>query len=741
MPPNLANLFARERRRIRRLLCWQFAARLLAAVGAAFWVGLLLDWSFEPSPGVRLGVMIAAGLAIFAWLVQTTLEPLFRRLPDQQLAVLIEQREPAFADSLITAVELAQRRDQQNEEQPLTAVRAAAAAPHPQLAAATTARASDLAERRTAPWLTDPKPTRRWIALALAGLASIVGLGMVSQETLHTYARRLALDAQLWPRAVHLSIDGFVQDSSGVWRKTIARGDSLPLAVRADLSGEHRAPGEVWLSYKDAEGITTRGAFARIGKPTSGDQPHQLYTHTIEEVRSDLRMRIRGGDARLAPVEVTVASRPVVVGAELKVFPPAYLNQPVRRRSAAAAGSLPEGSRVVLRIATSKPLQQVSVNWTGDNAPRPPEVVLTPGERTFLISTVPLVSDRRLEIQLEDTDHIASNAPYPILLAIKPDRPPRVLLEMVGIGAAVTPDARLEMNLTLEDDHALGDARVDLQIDKQPAEGLTLGPLEETALLKLNDSIDLLTRRFSQGLSAGRLQPGQQLLLTAAASDRYDLAPGDRTTTSGQIQLEVVTPDQLLARIEELEINLRRTFEQTVDEMGRARRALDKLPPVASAGANAEPQAETEAEAEANAAQRRRLRQAQVEDELQKITQETLAAAEAFHDIYQQLVHNRIDNTDLIDRIDGSIAQPLSKLGQSGLPTLRTSVAAGEWTQVTAEAALVLAEMERILEQMRSLETYNEVLAILRQVIDDQQRVQRATEQTMRDQVQQLLVE
>ena len=756
MPPVLANLFARERRRIRRLLRWQGIARLLVLLAVAFWVGLLIDWSLEPSPNLRLALLVATGVAAFVWLVRTTLEPLLRPLPDRQLAVLIEAREPALGDSLITAVEVAQhgRAGMAKAKQP---------PPHPELAAATTQRAIDIVNRRDTPWLTDSLPTRRWMALALAGVASIAALGYLASETMATYARRLALSPDPWPRVVHLSIDDFIQDDAGVWRKTIARGDSLSLAVRADLSNNHQAPAEVRLDYTDSEGIRTRSGFARLGQPTTGDNPHQLFTHTIEEVRSDLRMRIRGGDARLSPVMVTVASRPVVIGAELTIFPPNYLEQPKRTVSAAAAGSLPEGSRFELRVATSKPVQQVEVHWTGDNPPPAPRISLEPGQREFLISTVPLKTDRRLEIQLQDTDGIASAQPYPILLAIEPDRPPRVRIELVGIASAVTPDAQIEMNLILEDDHALGSAKVDLQIDKQPAEGLVFDQIDRQAKLSLNDSIDLLTRRFPQGKDAGRLQPGQQLTLTAAASDLYDLDDSQRETTSGQIQLEVVTPDQLLARLEELEINLRRTFEQTVDEMSRARRRLIQLssPPKtepvstdASKTTGAENKSteesstgETSAElADTNestndTAQRRRLRRAQLGDQLAKIAQETLSAAEAFAGIHEQLVHNRIDNTDLIGRIDQGIARPLKKLGEKGLPPLSEQVAAGDWQEANAQSALVAGEMERILQQMQSLETYNEVLAILRQVIDDQQRVQQATEQTRREQLRRLLVE
>ena len=63
VPPAIERKLAQVRRGIRAYVWLEGLAAIAIALGAAFWVGLWLDWMFEPAPAVRLAAMIGvAGL-------------------------------------------------------------------------------------------------------------------------------------------------------------------------------------------------------------------------------------------------------------------------------------------------------------------------------------------------------------------------------------------------------------------------------------------------------------------------------------------------------------------------------------------------------------------------------------------------------------------------------------------------------------------------------------------------------
>lgn len=145
--------------------------------------------------------------------------------------------------------------------------------------------------------------------------------------------------------------------------------------------------------------------------------------------------------------------------------------------------------------------------------------------------------------------------------------------------------------------------------------------------------------------------------------------------------------------------------------------------------------------------ERRALRMAAGKQNVQQATQETLGVSAGFEDLYLQLENNRIENSELKHRLHEEIAVPLRQLAKEGMPELESRL---QWLQdhssdraaareahqeCLAEADEVIVAMRAILERMRALESYNEVLALLREIIADQTEL---TEQT-RERQQQLL--
>src|SRR5262249_6254966 len=110
VPREILNRLAQLRRRERLLRFVWGAARLLATVAVVILVGCVIDFIWdraEDTPRqVHLVLLsltgIAAALGFLGWLAV----PQCRRLPDDDLALLVEEKHPSFRNRLISAVQL-----------------------------------------------------------------------------------------------------------------------------------------------------------------------------------------------------------------------------------------------------------------------------------------------------------------------------------------------------------------------------------------------------------------------------------------------------------------------------------------------------------------------------------------------------------------------------------------------------------------------------------------------------------
>jgi hypothetical protein len=250
-----------------------------------------------------------------------------------------------------------------------------------------------------------------------------------------------------------------------------------------------------------------------------------------------------------------------------------------------------------------------------------------------------------------------------------------------------------------------------------------------------------------------------KLIMAVKASDKHSLDKGPNVGSGDRYQFDVVSPDQLLSMLEAREIGLRRRFEQIIEEMTQARDFLKRAQPNAarggdepgdSAGVGDEPDDESMDPTEA-ARREQTLRVLRVQQALQqtrKSGQELLGVAASFGDIRQELINNRVDTEDRKKRLKELIADPMQFVGESMFPELERranrleevlladvkekvydlGIGTDEAQQATAQANDIIAEMEQILQQMLDLETFSELLDIVRQLIDDQQRIIDETE-------------
>lgn len=681
-------LLAAVRRRARAWIWVESAAWLTILACAAFWVSLACDWSVEPPPWVR-GVLLAVTVAGLAWvLVERLALRLAVPLPDAALAVIVERGHPEFRDGLSTAVGLAAG--------PRDDVAA-------DLLARTVAEAGELVGRVDPRRLFRQRRLRLLAAAAVAAASTIVLFVGRAPAVAGVWARRcVLLDDGPWPRRTALRAEGFVD---GV--RKVARGSDVDVIVHA--GGAHGPPAAVDLRTLGATGRKVVRMGTR-GGTTGGEQ---TFGHVIEGVNADLRLEVRGGDARLKNLRLAVVEPPTTETITLRATPPPYLGGPMRSPPVSRLVSLPRGSRVEIDCLASKPLD------TARLAVRPvaaqPETgdtviggaVAGPARRTVAGIVESLDRDLLATLELVDVDGLVNREPITFTLVATPDEPPRVAARLQGISTAVTPRARLPVTGTIGDDHALAAAEVRFAWQRpageQPAGGSPAALQRAVPLAAVHGGeplVELPAAGEILPLEPLGLRPGDRLEITVAARDACTLDGRPQDGVGDAWTLDVVEPAALQSLLEAREIVLRRRYEAAIEDLALGRERLmrerepDSPPRFGEAAARA--------------------------------TGETAEIAAAFRDIRLELGNNALLTPELESRLVGQIAAPLAEIAARDLPGLASacrSAPADDAVALGRRADEVLARMRDVLARMLELESVNEVIERLRGVIRTQEEI------------------
>jgi hypothetical protein len=766
----IRDLLAGLRRKIRSYVWLQGIALAVAWLAASFWLTLVLDWMIEPPPAFRALLLVGVA-AVLLWLVyRYILARAFVPMGDTSMAVLLERRYGEFNDSLLTTVEL-------------TGKPAHAAAFNREMLDWTTAEALTHTRHVRLGELLQNAALMRAIFAAIVLSLSVAAFAVAAPEAFQVWVRRvLLMSGELWPRKTRLSIEGFNEDKL----VKVARGGDFRVAAYADRS--FVVPETVQIRFRDDEGNPGRQTMAAEAVGPGDDR--QAFSHNFPGLLTSLTFDIVGGDDRLRDYRIEVVDNPTVANMTLNCVYPAYMRRAPRTLPVTGLMQIPVGTKVTIRATANKPLARAQIELVVEQGIQPLSMITAfdgSERREFRLELPPLTQDMRLQFRLHDTDGIEGRNPVRLDLAGVADEAPKVGLQLRGIGTAITTQARLPFAGEVADDYGVERIWFEYQVDNaDPQRAAFLASAGGKNALSIDsERPEVLDLKELQEVADLSLKEDQRLSLVVRAQDQSTLEGGPFIGAGEKYQLDVVSPDRLLAMLEARELQLRQRFETIIEEFTATRDLLvrvdvgPKTAPKASdapgtksgrplEGAEPEdaasakdnepepPGEETPLTPAEKAAEERASRLLAVERTLEnsnRAAHETRTVGMAFREILAEMANNRIDTPALSGRLRDEIADPLVALADKRLPVLaqrltelqkliddaeRGSVTLNE---AIREADAILLEMQAILDKMIEMATYKELVEKLRKVIEQQEALNKATKERQVENLKKLIEE
>ncbi|MBS0266596.1 MAG: hypothetical protein JSS02_31990 [Planctomycetes bacterium] len=785
-------MLSRLRWGIRRYVLIEGLALVLVVLGGAFWCSLAIDYWLEPEIGTRQAMLFTVGCAVFLAVAWFVVLRLLRSLQARSLALVLERRFPELNDRLIYAVELSESRETLHSLTSAMQLRAAE-------------EAAVMTGHLELSQVFNTRPVARAIGLAVGLVISIVGFRIAQADVFQTWMHRsLWFTDDLYRRDTDLRIyvladpgERVVEFEDRLYKHP--RGSDL--TILAEVPAGKKIPDRAQFRFRNVGARGGGGDYlTKIGQRQFRLKLQGLYQSI------DLNLRA-GDFSTRSPLRIQVVEPPQIARLELNVLYPEYTGLNARnaagqpeRKSVPVLGSkveLPAGTDLLLAATANKPLRSVriqtdkyeiglergaatatvttpaSVGVAEQSHRLEFEQPLLPEEGTlFRLPAVlaavanpdllkdgkvclplPLEPETVLRVTLHDADDIITAEPIRLTIHSRADEPPQVATRLKGIGSSITRQATIPVVgethdpqdpskiYGVTDDYGIADAYFSYKLDKKkpedpdpefvavpfsspPAGGKTLVLSEKFKVLPLD------------------LAVGQQLTLKVVAADSDNLT-GPHLTSGAVFNFKIVSDDELLALVAIKELNIRRRFEQILEEVRNTRKDLllgrTRLDEVR--GLRSKSDAETVQKLlEIDGAVALVVERAT--NGIRKNANETQSIEQEFGDIRDELENNAVpDVRPLMERINGGIISPLhsintldyNNLDQSLVVLRRVLEEKGDpFSRFDDSVDLVsttIEHLEAVLAQMLKLETVNEALQMLRDIIKAQEELQEKTRQ------------
>ena len=382
-----------------------------------------------------------------------------------------------------------------------------------------------------------------------------------------------------------------------------------------------------------------------------------------------------------------------------------------------------------------------------------------------------LPPDAVLRITLFDEDDIESSEPIRLAINSIPDEPPHVETRLKGIGNSITRQATIPVVgeardpqdaskvYGVTDDYGIADAHFEYKVEAAKPQASASDAAKTDAAKTDAGQTDLAAAKFQTvpftkhpegGKQFGvdekfKVLPldlgiGQRFTLKVVAADADNLT-GPHISSGAAHSFQVVSDDELLALVAVKELNIRRRFEQILDEVKNTRKdlllyrkRLDEARFVRS-----DPKEEIRQQLQALDMAAVTLVERSLNG-IRKNANETQSIEQEFGDIRDELENNAVpDVKPMLERIDQGIITPLHSINtldynhvDDSLVLLRKVLEDqvdpfARFDESVDQLNLTIERLEAVLAQMLKLETVNEALQMLRDIIKAQEELQEKT--------------
>jgi hypothetical protein len=755
---------------------------------SAFWTFGLVDYlptkfGAAESPQIVRVVMLVVLGCVSLYLLYRFLWQLWRvRWTDSSLALLIEKKHPEFRSSLVTTVQASQP----------SAIASQFLGEHPRrpgLLELAREQAISRIESIDVRELVRFTPLQMQLTVLGVLLAASCVVALGSPAWTYQWTKRFfALSNNPWPRSTELGVDGIELDVPTFTGRNvrqryllpfvdgvapIPKGQACQFKSWAKLTGKI-VPDVCTIYYQDTAGNRGRANMRRL--PADKEfQPFVLDGPPLESVNDSLWLSLAGGDSRISNLQLKSVDAPLVTELRLDVLYPTYLQRSTKTiwgKEAVAYRTgtrLPQGTQVNLMIKTNKDIERCEyvVVRSGDpkeKSEQAEEMLRLPsGAAEFQLPVGTLSGNMMIELRLWGTDGICSTRVQQFVISSINDQPPQVDLVLQGIGTAITENAVLPVAGKVKDDYDVKQAWLETVLDESPVQKTSL---EVQGDGKANSRIDLKAMRESGQMVA---KVGSTLGLSLAAEDFLDLTQEPHIGRANPIQLGIVTSDQLIIILERRELAMRSRLEQIIGEVSQLRDLLvsiqkgsqpDAEPAVKEApkGDASEDESGIEKANEDAPARKLRLqmlRSQQATAQLTKSEGELRGVEKEIGQINLELINNRIDSADRRTRLEDKIQKPLLMVLDQLWGPMATDIQGIEKSYSRSsqpDSALntllpnsieknnqVISALTAILNDMIDIQDFNEVVDMVRGMLDDQNKVLEKTKQEQKKQLLDLL--
>ncbi len=493
---HLTGQFDRVRRGWKRAAALSgFALVLLESIGL-FTLVVLLSLFYGHIAWFRTVLFTAAGVCVAVLLIRHVLLPVMRRIPDEQIALYVEEHNEGFQGSLITAAEFGR----QTGVSPLQA-RMIQAVVH---LADTRASGASIAS------VVSLAPLRKY------GIAAAVALGVYIVLCVAfpgTVGRHVVAALQPWrseatsllapggpldgldpAEARKLEPIGFELTGGDV---RVARGDDF--ALEATLSREPDQP--VWLSFRSVADPESPGQWQRIEMGPLDRL--NAFGGSLQAVSEDMEYRVGSGQYASGKHRITVYDRIEVRGIEVTTSYPEYLEFPDRTSGLTNGDvSAPVGSTVTVRVVVNTELVGGELTFADGEA-----LELTPDpERTnSATASFPVQRNRQYGFKVTDVDKQLAESIAPAQVFALADRPPTLELLEPPAEIDTHPLGEIDFHARVIDDFGTervdlvylrfgeggqSEDRIPLELARPDGEGMPLPDVAEARLTLLMEEAD-----------------------------------------------------------------------------------------------------------------------------------------------------------------------------------------------------------------------------------------------------------